>query len=101
MAEWLEPRDLLDVAGVEEELNHVEDEQGLHPVVGETFPRFGKRDVTETTRVSDETAVLRIVHRGRVLPRLPFGKRCDDRGWVTRMSETNRREPRQLRKVRE
>ena len=77
MAEGLEPRDIFDVARVEEVLDHVKDQKRLHPVVGKPFPRFGKGDVTKATRVTDETAILRIMHRARVLPPTPFGKRCD------------------------
>jgi arylsulfatase A-like enzyme len=36
---------LLDVAGVEEVLDHIEDGQRLHSVVGETFPSLGEGDV--------------------------------------------------------
>ena len=57
-----ESRDVLDMAGMQEPIDHVEHEQRLHAVVGETLPRFRERDITEAARVPEKTAVVRIVH---------------------------------------
>ena len=69
-----ESGDVFDVAGMQQSVNHVKHEQRLHPVVRETFPCFGERDVAEPTRVSKEAAVLWLVHERRVLPSADFGK---------------------------
>ena len=57
-----ETENVFHVSGVEETVDHVEDEQRLHSVIRKAFPRLGEGDVTESARVADETAVLRIVH---------------------------------------
>ena len=41
-AQLLDPGDLLDVAGQQQRLSHVQDQQRLHPVIRETLPRFGE-----------------------------------------------------------
>src|SRR6266404_995580 len=64
MAEPTKAGDMLDVRRMEQTVDHVKNQQCLHAVVGETFPRFGESDVGEAARVADETAVLRIVHAG-------------------------------------
>jgi hypothetical protein len=60
-----EPSDLVDVWGMKQAINHVEDKERLHSVVGETFPGLGEGDIAEPARVSEETAVLRIVHEAK------------------------------------
>src|ERR1700757_3073268 len=62
MLEWNEPGDVFDVTGAQQLVDHVEDEQRLHPIVGETFPSFGEGDVTEAARMPDETAILGAMH---------------------------------------
>ena len=64
MAKRAEPRDLLDVAGKQQPIDHVEHEQRLHAVVGETLPRFGERDVTQTARMPEKLRSSRIMHGG-------------------------------------
>ena len=59
---WTETDYAFDVAGMKQPIDHVKNEQGLHSVIGKTFPSFGERDVTEPARVANKTAVLRIVH---------------------------------------
>jgi hypothetical protein len=39
----------------------------LHPIVGKAFPSFGEGDVTESARMTDEAAILWVVHGRRVL----------------------------------
>src|ERR1700756_4301726 len=55
-------------------VDHVKNQQRLHPVVGEAFPSFGERDVAEPARMSKEGAVLRVMHGRRVLCAVFFGK---------------------------
>ena len=74
MAKWTEPGDVLDVSGVQQSVDHVEHEQRLHPVVGKAFPSFGEGDVGKPARMADEAAILRVVHRGRVLCSVCFDK---------------------------
>ena len=75
MAKRTDPGDVLDMSGVQQQVNHVEDEQRLHPVVGEAFPGFGERDVAETAWMPEEAAIFRVMHRRRVLRPAGFGKR--------------------------
>jgi hypothetical protein len=65
MAKWTEPGDALDVSGVQQSVDHVEDKQRLHAVVGKAFPGFGEREIAETARMPDEAAILRLMHRRR------------------------------------
>ena len=58
-------------------VNHVENEQRLHSIIGKTFPRFRERDVAKTARVPEEAAILWFVHGGRVLRPTGFGKLYD------------------------
>src|SRR4030095_3302068 len=74
MAKWTEPGDVLDVTGMEKPVDHVEDKQRLHSVIGKAFPGFGERDVAQTPWMPDEAAVLRLMHGRRVLPQTRFGK---------------------------
>jgi len=55
-------------------VNHVKNEQRLHAVVRKTFPGFSERDVAETARMSDKTAILGVMHSRRVLGSVGFGK---------------------------
>jgi hypothetical protein len=48
-------------------VRHVQHEQRLHAVIGETFPGFGESDVAEPARMTDEAAILWVVHGRRVL----------------------------------
>ena len=67
MAKWTEPGDVLDMSWMQQPVDHVEDKQRLHPIIGETFPSFGESDVTESARMTDEAAILLVVHGRRVL----------------------------------
>ena len=67
MAKWAEPGDVLDMSWMQQPVDHVEDKQRLHPIIGETFPGFGESDVAESTRMTDEAAILWVVHGRRVL----------------------------------
>src|SRR5262245_3554721 len=66
--------DLLDVSRMQQLVNHVENQQRLHSIIGKTFPRFGERDVAEPARVSKEGAILGLMHGRRVLWPVRFGK---------------------------
>jgi hypothetical protein len=46
----------------QQSFNHVKHEEGLHPVVRKTFPSFGEGDVTKAFWVSDEAAILGVMH---------------------------------------
>ena len=65
--EWAEPGDVLDMSWMQQPVDHVEDKQRLHPIIGETFPGFGESDVAESARMTDEAAILWVVHGRRVL----------------------------------
>src|SRR5262249_36768580 len=67
MTEGTEPEDVLDVPRMEQSIHHVEHEESLHAVVGKAFPSLRERDVSEAARVTNETAILGVVHRRRVL----------------------------------
>ena len=67
MAKWAEPGDVLDMSWMQQPVDHVEDKQRLHPIIGETFPGFGESDVAEPARMTDEAAILWVVHGRRVL----------------------------------
>ena len=67
MAKWTKPGDALDMSWMQQPVDHVEDKQRLHPIIGETFPGFGESDVAESARMTDEAAILWVVHGRRVL----------------------------------
>ena len=67
MAKWAESGDVLDMSGMQQPVDHVEDKQRLHPIIGETLPGFGKSDVAESARMTDEATILWLVHGRRVL----------------------------------
>ena len=67
MAKWTEPGDVLDMSGMQQPVDHVEDKQRLHPIIGETLPGFGESEVAESARMTDEAAILWVVHGRRVL----------------------------------
>ena len=67
MAKWTEAGDALDMSWMQQPVDHVEDKQRLHPIIGETFPGFGESDVAESARMTDEAAILWVVHGRRVL----------------------------------
>ena len=67
VAKWAKPGDVLDVSGMQQPVDHVEDEQRLHPIIGKTFPGFGESDIAESARMTDEAAILWVVHGRRVL----------------------------------
>ena len=77
---------MLDVTGMQEPIDHVEHEQRLHAVVGETLPRFRERDITQAARVSEKTAIVRIVH-GEELERILETKKKE---MVARESKVSR-----------
>src|SRR5207244_6112413 len=54
MAKWAESGDVLDMSGMQQPVDHVEDKQRLHPIIGETFPGFGESDVAESARMTDK-----------------------------------------------
>src|SRR5438552_10570821 len=85
--------DVLDVAGMQQLVDHVKNQQRLHPVVGKTFPSLGECDVAEPARMSEKGAILGLMHGRRVLRRVRFGKlfgnvipsgveECAPRVWV-------------------
>ena len=43
-------------------MDHIKNQQRLHAVVGKTLPRFRERDIPQAARVSEKTAVVRIMH---------------------------------------
>jgi hypothetical protein len=49
-----EGRDVLDPSWPEEIVDHVEDEERLHPVVGEAFPGLGEGEVPKPARMPEE-----------------------------------------------
>jgi hypothetical protein len=54
----LDPDDILDVAGQQQFLGHVEHQQRLHGVVGEALPSLGKGQIAEPARMAEEGAVV-------------------------------------------
>jgi hypothetical protein len=48
-------------------VRHVQHEQRLHAVIRKAFPGFGERDIAESARMTDEAAILWVVHGRRVL----------------------------------
>src|SRR5437016_8339024 len=66
--------DVLDVAGMQQLVDHVKNEQRLHPVVGKAFPSFGDSDVAEPARMSKEATIVGVRHGRRVLGPVRFGK---------------------------
>jgi hypothetical protein len=54
------------VSGVQQSVDHVEDEQRLHSLVGKAFPSFGEGEIGKTARMPDKAAILRLMHRRRV-----------------------------------
>src|SRR6476469_4124392 len=52
---------------MQQPVDHVEVKQRLHPIIGETFPGFGESDVAESAWMTDEAAILLVVHGRRVL----------------------------------
>ena len=60
-----EAKDVFDVSRMKKPVDHVKNEKCLHAVVGKTFPSLGEGDVAESARMSDKTAVLRIVHEAK------------------------------------
>jgi len=65
VAKRTEPGDALDVSGVQQPVDHVEHEQRLHAIIGKAFPSFGEGEITETARMTDEAAILSVVHSRR------------------------------------
>jgi len=47
---------------VQQSINHVEDEQRLHSVVGKAFPSFGEREIAKPAWMPDKAAILSVVH---------------------------------------
>src|SRR5438477_554055 len=74
MTKRSESGDVLDVAGMQQLVDHVKNQQRLHPVVGKTFPSLGECDVAEPARMSEKGAILGLMHGRRVLRRVRFGK---------------------------
>ena len=74
MTKRSESGDVLDVAGMQQLVDHVKNEQRLHPVVGKAFPSFGECDVTEPARMSKEGAIVGVRHGRRVLRPVRSGK---------------------------
>ena len=44
-----------DVAGLEERIDEIQNQQRLHTVLGEALPRLGNRDIAERARMAEET----------------------------------------------
>ena len=57
-ADALERRDVLDAPGQQEILDHVKDEQRLHPVIGKALPRLGEGEVPEPARMAQEIGLV-------------------------------------------
>jgi hypothetical protein len=57
-AETGERRDVLDPPRLEEVVDHVEDEERLHPVIGKALPRFGEGEEPESARMPEETGLV-------------------------------------------
>ena len=53
-----EARDLLDMAGQQQVIDHVEHEQRLHGVIREALAAFGEAEVAEALGVTEEGAIL-------------------------------------------
>ena len=53
-----ERRDVLDPSRLEEIVDHVEDEQRLHAVVGKAFPRLGEGEVPKPARMTEEVRLV-------------------------------------------
>ncbi len=75
MTKWAEPGDALDMSGMKQPVDHVENEQRLHSVIGKAFPSFVEGEIGKTARMSDEAAILSVVHGRRVLRAAGFDKR--------------------------
>ena len=53
-AEAVERRDVFDAPGEQEILDHVKNEQRLHPVIGKALPRLGEGEVPEPARMAEK-----------------------------------------------
>ena len=53
-AESVERGDVFDPPGEQEILDHVKDEQRLHPVIGKSFPRLGEGEIPKPARMAEE-----------------------------------------------
>ena len=67
LPEPLKPGHVLNVSGKQQTVRHVQHEQRLHPIIRKTFPGFGESDVAESAWMTDEAAILWVVHGRRVL----------------------------------
>ncbi|MNL23295.1 hypothetical protein D3C87_1446760 [compost metagenome] len=70
-AEAAEAGDILDMPRLEQLADHVEDQQGLHAVVGEALPRLGEGQIPEADRMAEQPPSRRADgrRRGRLHPR--------------------------------
>src|ERR1700693_3400893 len=91
VAKWTEPGDALDVSGVQQPVDHVEHEQRLHAIIGKAFPSFGEGEIAKTARMTDEAAILGVVHDRRLLRPNSFSKRSPCRILVRRVALTRLR----------
>jgi len=66
---------VLDVAGQQQLVDHVQHEQRSHAVVGKSLPRLRKGEISEARRMAEESAGSPLVERYRwraANGRLPF-----------------------------
>ena len=57
--------DMLDVPRQQQLLDHVEHDQGGHPVIGKSLPRFREREKRQPLRMSEKAAVFCTAHLSR------------------------------------
>src|SRR5689334_18504923 len=57
MLEESKPDDTFYMPGQQQIFDHVEDEQRLHTVVGETLPRLGEGEEPQSFRMAEECAI--------------------------------------------
>src|SRR5688572_31613986 len=55
-------RDVLDVSGQQQVVDHVQDEEARHPVVREALPGFREREEVQTARVDRKSTRLNSSH---------------------------------------
>ncbi|MNS68403.1 hypothetical protein D3C72_1016850 [compost metagenome] len=64
-AELCEPGDALDMPRLKQLPDHVEDQQGLHAVVGKPLPGLGERQIPEADRMAEQASSRRAASDGR------------------------------------
>src|ERR1700751_4599381 len=93
MAKGTESGDVFDMSRMQQPIDHIEDKQRLHPVIGEAFPSLGECDVSKAARMTEKTAIFGAMHRRRLLRPAQLGKRsaCYDSALRKRLVDLRER----------